>query len=126
MRRSSDSWQIVPYEGDSSFKKVRVRDDARVEAILRYLLNMECVALLGPPLSEKTYLLHDVTEALFQTGRFRSLYVDLWQARSNGEATFFTSLAGLVSRALGGDASPLPREVSDTRAFQNYLVGSLG
>nr|MCU0508620.1 hypothetical protein [Anaerolineae bacterium] len=116
-----DAWRIVPYEEASPFKRVRVRDEARVRAVVRHLMNDECVALLGPPMSEKSHLLGDVADALEAAGRFRPLRVDLWRTRSNDEAAFFTSLAQLLARELG-DAAPLDIEPPvDARGFQSYL-----
>ena len=114
------SWGIVPYVGDSAFKRARVYDEAQTQAVLRHLQAHECVALLGPPLSEKSDLLRDVAEALGATCCFRPLYVDLWQTRSHDEVTFFTSLAWQIGQALGREAE-VPSEVPDARAFQNYL-----
>ena len=114
------SWGIVPYVGDSAFKRARVYDEAQTQAVLRHLQAHECVALLGPPLSEKSDLLADVAEALGATCCFRPLYVDLWQTRSHDEVAFFTSLAWQIGQALGREAE-VPAEVPDARAFQNYL-----
>ncbi len=119
---SLGAWRIVPYEEASPFKKVRVRDEARVRAVVRHLMNDECVALLGPPMSEKSHLLLDVAQALEAGGRFRPLRVDLWRTRSNDEAAFFTSLADLLAREIGDSA---PRDVdppTDPRSFQSYLA----
>jgi serine phosphatase RsbU (regulator of sigma subunit) len=103
------------------------------------------VALLGPPLSEKTHLLRDVAEALAAGGRYTPLYLDLWETRSGDEAAFFTSAAELIDKALGistrktpatpgpiGAAGAIrnwqsaignPEGVCDARSFQNYLAG---
>ena len=78
-----------------------MRDEGRVRAVVRHLMNDECVALLGPPMSEKSHLLRDVATALTAGGRFRPLHIDLWRTRSNDEAAFFTSLAGLLAAELG-------------------------
>jgi len=121
MDASGPSWSIVPYVGDSPFKRARVHDAAQTQALLRHLQAHECVALLGPPLSEKSDLLRDVAEALGATCCFRPLYVDLWQTRSHDEVAFFTSLAWQIGQALGGEAA-VPSEVPDARAFQNYLA----
>ncbi len=115
-------WRLAPYEEASLFKKVRVRDDGRVRTIVRHLMNDECVVLLGPPMSEKSYLLADVVDALQQGGRFRPLRVDLWRTRSNDEAAFFTSLAGLIAAELGGTAPSLAEETTDMRSFQSFLA----
>jgi sigma-B regulation protein RsbU (phosphoserine phosphatase) len=120
MAASGLSWGIVPYLGDSAYKRARVYDEAQTQAVLRHLLAHECVALLGPPLSEKSDLLRDVAEALRETRRYRPLYVDLWQTRSHDEAAFFTSLAWQIGQALGREAT-VSGEVPDARAFQNYL-----
>ncbi len=125
MALASASWRIVPYEtmpqqGPSPFKKMRVFDEGRVRAVVRHLMNDECVALLGPPMSEKTHLLRDVAAALSAGGRFRPLHIDLWRTRSNDEGAFFTSLAGLLAAELG-DAASDPAQATDARAFQGYL-----
>ncbi len=111
----------MPYEGDSPFKRVRVHDAAQTQAVLRHVQAHECVALLGPPLCEKSDLLRDVAEALCEACCFRPLYVDLWQTRSHDEAAFFTSLSWQIGRALDAEAA-VPPEVPDARAFQNYLA----
>lgn len=122
MSHGAPPWCVVPYGEASPFKKMRVRDEARVCVVVRRLMNDECVALLGPPMSEKSYLLHDVADALLQSGRFRPLHVDLWRTRSSDEAAFFTSLADLIAGELG-DAAPRPdEEVADARGFQGYLA----
>jgi hypothetical protein len=92
---------------------VRVRDELRVQSVLRHLLSHQCVALVGPANSEKSHLLADVIGELDRSGRFLSIYVDLWQAASTDETAFFASLASLVARALGADARPerpVPRD----------------
>ncbi len=122
MTSSPTSWRIVPYTEPSPIKRVRVRDDAQVRLVVRYLLADECVALLGPPNSEKSHLLHDVAAALAATGRFQPLYIDLWQTRSHDEASFFSSMAELLSSALGHRAPALSTETPDARALQRYLA----
>ncbi|MCX6032282.1 MAG: hypothetical protein NT169_23685 [Chloroflexi bacterium] len=122
MTSSTPGWQIVPYEGDSPFKKVRVRDDTRIQTVARHLLAHECVALLGPPLSEKTAVLRDVADVLAATGRYRPLYVDLWQTRSDDDATFFTSLAVQIAQTLGDESIAVLERVPTPRAFQNFLL----
>ncbi len=114
-------WQIVPYEGASSFKRMRVRDDGRVQAVVRRLLAHECVALLGPPLNEKTAILRDAAQELAATGRFRPLYVDLWQARSDDEATFFTSMAVQIAQSLDTEGVAVLERIATPRMFQNFL-----
>lgn len=120
MALAGAGWRVIPYEDASPFKKVRVRDEARVRAVVRHLMNDECVALLGPPMSEKSHLLRDVASALTAGGRFRPLHIDLWRTRSNDEAAFFTSLAVLLANELG-EAAPDPAQAIDARAFQGYL-----
>ena len=115
-------WRLTPYEEASPFKRVRVRDDGRVRTIVHHLMNDECVALLGPPMSEKSHLLADVVDALRQGGRFSPLRVDLWRTRSNDESAFFTSLAGLIAAELGGTARSLVAETTDPRSFQSFLA----
>ena len=90
----------------------------------------ECVALLGPPLSEKSHLLRDVAEALEQGGRFRPLYVDLWRTRSNDEVAFFTSLAWLLGQRAEGlraARSRRPgRHACDSRTILPLRAGASG
>lgn len=116
----------MPYQEPSPFKKVRVRDDARIQAVLRHLLADECVALLGPPMSEKTHLLGDLAGVLRETGCFWPLYLNLWRTTSYDESAFFTSLARLIVATLAGETQvspglPEPGAVPDARAFQNFL-----
>jgi serine phosphatase RsbU (regulator of sigma subunit) len=124
-------WQIVRCEGDAPIKKVRVRDEKRIQAVLRHVQAQECVALLGPPMSEKTHLLMDVAEALAVGGRYAPLYLDLWATRSSDEAAFFASVAQLIAGHLGNSIRNLqseirnPKGVRDARSFQNYLTGCL-
>jgi serine phosphatase RsbU (regulator of sigma subunit) len=120
--RTGAAWQIVGLEGDASHKKARVRDQARIQAVVRHVQAQECVALLGPPMSEKTHLLMDVAELLAGTGRYSPLYLDLWQTRSSDEAAFFASSAELIANALG-TAIRNREGVCDARSFQNYLIG---
>ncbi len=91
-----------------------------MQAVVRHLMNDECVAVLGPPMSEKSQLLRDVAAALEAGGRFRPLHIDLWRTRSNDEGAFFTSLASLLAAELGPGA-PDPDQATDARAFQGYL-----
>lgn len=123
---SLGAWRIVPYLEASPFKKARVRDETRVRAVVRHLMNDECVALLGPPMSEKSHLLADVADALEAGGRFRPLRVDLWRTRSNDEAAFFTSLADLLANALGEAAPRIMEPPTDARGFQGYLAQAAG
>lgn len=126
MSEDAPPWRVVPYEEASPFKRARVRDEARVRTVVRRLMNDECVALLGPPMSEKSYLLRDVAEALQQTGRFRPLHVDLWRTRSNDEAVFFASLADLIMSELDPVAPPTSMKqgdrIADARGFQGFLA----
>lgn len=119
------SWRIVPVD-DSEYKKVRVRDEARIREVVRHVRALTCVALVGPPLSEKSRLLKDVADALSLTGIHKPIYLDLWRTRSSDDATFFTSAAQLIHRALREDGGELPKLVPDARAFQNYLATCAG
>lgn len=114
------SWQIVPFHGDTAFKRVRVRDNEQAEAVLRHILAQQCVALVGPANSEKSHLLADVMDDLRRTGRFLPVYVDLWQAASSDESAFFSSLAALIAGEVPG-APPLQEPVTTARSLQNYL-----
>jgi hypothetical protein len=58
--RIGPGWQIVRTGGDVPYKSARVRDETRIQAILRHVQARECVVVLGPPMSEKTHLLLDV------------------------------------------------------------------
>ena len=124
-------WRIVCLDDDASCKKARVRDETRIQAVLRHVQAQECVALLGPPMSEKTHLLMDVAEALAAGGRYTPLYLDLWETRSSDEVAFFTSVAQLIAGHLGNSIRNLqseirnPQGVRDARSFQNYLAGCL-
>ena len=114
------SWGIVPYVGDSAFKRARVYDEAQTQAVLRHLQAHECVALLGPPLSEKSDLLADVAEALGETSRFRpSTSICGRRARTtrsrSSPASPGRSARRWVARRKFRPRSPMPR------AFQNYL-----
>jgi hypothetical protein len=134
--QTGPAWRIVCLDDNASCKKARVRDETRVQAVLRHVQARECVALLGPPMSEKTHLLMDVAEELAAAGRYVPLYLDLWQTRSSDEAAFFASLAELIDRALSTSignpqhraaavtASTIrnPKGVRDARSFQNYLT----
>jgi signal transduction histidine kinase len=118
---SEEPWRIVPVE-DSEYKKVRVRDEVRIREVMRHVSALTCVALIGPPLSEKTRLLKDVTDGLRLTGMHRPIYLDLWQTKSSDDARFFTSAAQLIHRAMGEAQAEFPRAAPDARAFQNYLL----
>lgn len=119
------SWSIVPVD-DSEYKRVRVRDEARIREVVRHVQSLTCVALIGPPLSEKTRLLKDVAGVLSLTGIHRPVYLDLWRTRSSDDATFFTSAAQLIHRALGDERDELPKLLPNARAFQNYLTTCAG
>jgi signal transduction histidine kinase len=116
------TWTIVPYQGKVPFKRVRVRDEARIRNILRLLTARNYVVVLGAPFSEKTRLLNDVAEAAEAAGLFRPVYINLWQTRSDDEAAFFTSMARLISRTPGVSPLLLVEPPTDARAFVNYLM----
>ncbi|MEA3337260.1 MAG: SpoIIE family protein phosphatase [Chloroflexota bacterium] len=121
----SPSWRIVRYDGDAPERLLRIRDETRVQAVVRHLLALECVALVGPPLSQKTALLADIIGELENLAYFRALYVNLWRTRSNDEATFFTSVGELISQGLGIAVDPPTGRIDNARAFQNFLEGCL-
>ena len=108
------TWQIVPYGGNTAFKKVRVRDGGRIRQIVRHLQAHECVSLIGPPFSEKSRLLDDVAEVLAATGLYRPLYLDLWETDSDDEAAFFTSLAWLIHNTILKTAEGSARQAGAT------------
>lgn len=121
-KSSAPTWSIVPYDGETPFKKVRVRDDANIRRIVTHLRGQDYVVLLGPPYSEKTALLRDVVAELRTAGLAQPIYLDLWQARTDDEPTFFTSLARLIAQDLGAAPAPAPQTARD---FQNFLADRL-
>lgn len=125
MSAAPTSWQIVPYDDPAPFRRLRVQDNARVQTVVRHLLSDECVALLGPPLNEKSHLLQDVAAALRASDRAWPLYIDLWRTSSQNEEAFFTSLARLISGSLAQPDAPLPTPVPDARAFRNFLAACI-
>lgn len=122
MNAGSRSWRIIPFDPPAPFRRMRVLDEARVQAVVRHLLSDECVTLLGPPLNEKSHLLLDVAAALRATDRAWPLYIDLWRTSSQTEEAFFTSLARLISGSLAHEAGRAPAAVPDARAFRNFLA----
>lgn len=118
---SSRSWRVVTYEGSAPFKKAHVRDEALLRKILKHLREQDYIVLLGPPYSEKTALLHDVAEALRATGLSHPIYIDLWQAITDDETTFFDSLARLIAQGFDGPAPAITPHPQRARAFQDYL-----
>jgi hypothetical protein len=117
--RFDPGWQLVPYRGgEAVFKTFRVRDDRRIRTVARHLQAHECVALIGPPFAEKSALLQDVAAVLTDTCCYRALYVDLWQASSHDEATFFTSLAALIEKGLEEQGSAGEEEQGSSGALR--------
>lgn len=115
------AWEIIPYEGRTSFKRVRLRNNLRIDAILKHLSNHEYVVVLGPPGNDKTWLLRDVAEELQDRSLSYPVYIDLWQTRSDDEATFFSSVAQLVSCVPGVACKPPRHPIAGPRDFQSYL-----
>jgi signal transduction histidine kinase len=115
------TWEIVPYEGRTSFKKVRIRDHLRVRAIVKHLRAHDYVVLLGPPRNDKTWLLRDVAEELKREGLSHPVYIDLWQIRSDDETACFTSIAQVMSRLPGVACRPPQELLTGARDFQYYL-----
>lgn len=123
-------WRVLPYQGDSLTKRCRIQHTWLIEKMLAHLRRREYVVLLGPPFSEKTRLLGDLNDTLKQIPTFRVVSVNLRQARSDDESTFFSSLAQLITRSLfaaSGDSTPsdAAHKVDDARAFQNFLIAIL-
>ena len=85
---NSRDWSIVPYDGRSPFKKVRIRDAVNIRRIVTHLQAQHYVVLLGPPYSEKTALLRDVVAELRTIGVTQPIYINLWQARTEHELHF--------------------------------------
>lgn len=117
----ADSWRIVPYEGIVPFKRVRVRNDAQIQEIVQHLLRRNYVALLGAPFSEKTLLLQDVAEVGNAERLFLPIYINLWQTRTESEATFLFSITRLIARTPGLRPAPITEPICDTRSFLNHL-----
>jgi signal transduction histidine kinase len=118
----ASTWTIVPYEGRSAFKRLRIRDNARIQAVLRHITDRNYVAVLGAPFTEKTRLLHDIAAAAETTGLFQAVYIDLWRVRSEDVPAFFASIVRSIARSHG--ISPVPGfdRVTDTRSFANFLM----
>ena len=51
------SFSLVPYDGHTTFKRVRIRHNRLIQAILARIRRLDYVVLLGPPRHEKTGLL---------------------------------------------------------------------
>lgn len=118
-------FSLVPYDGGASFKQVRIRQDYLIQSILARIRSLDYIVLLGPPRHEKTRLLHDILHEIPVGGLADGIYVDLWQARSDDELTFFASLAKLTSAAPRLSLpAPLAAGLSG-RDFQNYLLACL-
>lgn len=121
MNPARPTWTIVPYRGNTPFKRVRIRNEARIQAVMRHLQAHDYVSVLGPSRSEKSRLLDDVAEALEASHLFEPVYIDLWRARSDDEATFFTSLVWLMSQSPALKSVVPPAAVPNARTFQHYL-----
>lgn len=124
-KTSAQSWTIVPYDGDTPFKKVRIRDEANIRRIVTHLRGQDYVVLLGPPYSEKTALLRDIVTELRSAGLAQPIYIDLWQARTNDEPIFFTSLARIIAQDLAAGPAPASIAIQTARDFQNFLASCL-
>ena len=107
------------------FKKAHVRDEALLRKVMKHLRDQDYVVLLGPPYSEKTAFLRDVSEALTATGIAHPIYIDLWQAMTDDEPTFFNSLARLVAQGLDAPVAPIVPGARQARAFHDYLEDNL-
>ncbi len=122
---SNDSWRIVEYEGNTPFKRVRMRDEKIIRLVRQHLRDQNYVVLLGAPYSEKSWLLGDIAQAVRESELAHVAHVDLWQARSEDENAFFTSFAQLISRTPPLAACSLPDSLPDARGLLNYLTGCL-
>lgn len=118
-------FSLIPYDGNASFKRVRIRHNHLIQSILARIRSLDYVVLLGPPRHEKTRLLHDVLHEVSTGGLAEGIYVDLWQARSDDELTFFASLAKLMSEAPGISLPAPPARGLSSRDFQNHLLACL-
>jgi signal transduction histidine kinase len=119
-------WEVIPYEGESSFKRVRIRRTGVIEQVMDNLRNHEYSVLLGPRFHEKTRLLHDVEATVANEPGMHGVFINLRQARTDTEASFFTSLAHLI----GNQLERLPQAyvadtIDRTRDFQNFLASCL-
>ncbi len=119
------AFSLVPYDGHTTFKRMRIRHDYLIQAILARIRRLDYVVLLGPPRHEKTALLHDVLREIPMGGLAEGIYVDLWQARSDDETTFFASLAKLMSEAPGLSLPAPSAPGLSSRDFQNHLLACL-
>lgn len=127
----SEPWDIVPYIGGALFKHVRVRHRDVIETVANYVRKQHYVIVLGPHYSEKSRLLEDVRQTLNAEPQFCTVFVNLWKARSDDDATFFSSLQQLmitnlpldVDRSMTepDDAAFDQIDVTDARSFQNFL-----
>ncbi|MEZ4613928.1 MAG: hypothetical protein R2867_00235 [Caldilineaceae bacterium] len=50
------AWQIIPYDGETEFKRFRIKNVALIQTVTRYLHNGDYVVVLGAHFSEKSYL----------------------------------------------------------------------
>ncbi|WP_423222845.1 GAF domain-containing protein [Candidatus Amarolinea aalborgensis] len=119
------AFSLATYDGHTTFKRVRIRHNHLIQAILARIRRLDYVVLLGPPRHEKTALLHDVLREIPTGDLAEGIYVDLWQARSDDERTFFTSLAELMSEAPGVSVPAPSAPDLSSRDFQNYLLACL-
>lgn len=129
--KQANSWEIVDYEGESEFKRFRIKNSTLIQTIVDHLRNWDYVVVLGAPFSEKTRLLRDVEAEIARQSGFRTLYLNLWQARSDNEQVFFSSLEQLTHNyppyTLDAVAVPVDDEaaratVADARSFQHFIT----
>ena len=124
-------WELVPYQGSLSFKRVRIRHSTRIHEILRHVYNHNYVVILAPHHSEKTRILADVIVELKSDDRYHPVYVDLWHVNSDDEKDFFESIQALVQEGLATDAGSCggwPTDLPlayDARSFQVFLQKGL-
>jgi signal transduction histidine kinase len=122
----SQGWDIVRYQGQSSFKRLRIRRNSIIEQVVDNLRNHEYTVVLGPRFHEKTRLLHDVEATVDNEPGMVATYVDLRQARTDTESSFYTSFAQLIANQLPYlPRTSLDEDIARTRDFQNFLSSCL-
>lgn len=126
MHDRSQEWSIVPYQGRSLFKRIRIRRDGIIGQVMENLRNHDYTVILGPRFHEKTRLLHDVKAMADSEPGMVATYINLRQARTDTESSFYTSLAQLMGRQLPDlPLAALDEDIARTRDFQNFLGACL-
>jgi signal transduction histidine kinase len=126
MHDRSQEWCIVPHQGRTVFKRIRIRRDGVIRQVMENLRNHEYTVVLGPRFHEKTRLLYDVKAAADNEPGMVATYINLRQARTDTEASFYGSLAQLIGSHLPHlPLATLDEDIARTRDFQNFLEACL-